>query len=345
MFSALIWSVALVSLLTPPEVAGALFSCSLNPNAAECLRDSSRFRHHYDGIDSFLIENAPNQNETETMKIIEDWIKRETDTNFHLTRKEAIKLRALVQLHNLVQTDGPGRCTLSSSRILQDNDLSLRGSISKLAPGEVPKRRIERLVNYYVTKFVHECDHEQLLKDFDPKSLNFVRKIVGDLIGSRARDELAYQMFNSRSIDPAAYVDQQPLTASNYAKSIKYIRPLRDVGIVYRWLSKLTVANYDSMVTYLKKVKGPDGQSKVDGNMVYKLYKRYLGKPCEQFVERVESTFGSHWALAQSTKLHKANGTEAHLYKNLAYYHGCSAVLHSEEKLVAALKSLISESK
>lgn len=329
-------TLALLDLILP--TSSSLLDCAAGKKVA-CFRDS-KIRKNYDGFDQFLRGFGHSGEPKVIMGVFEDWIRRESVRT--LNSEDAIRLKALVQLHNLAPTDGPGRCNPSTSRILEDNDQALRGALSKLEPGQVPERPIEQLVQYYAEKFIEECDYEKVLHEFDEDSLQFIRTIVGEYVGTRARDELKFPLIQGRVANPSKFIEQQPANAKNYAKTMKGIRPQRDAAIIYRLLAKVSYENFDPMGQYLKKVrKTPNDKAEVDNQKVFKLYRKYIGKPCERFVERVESSFGSKWARAQSAKLHKKQGNEAELDKNLAYFYGCQLILRNEGTLVDELRDIV----
>lgn len=306
-------------------------------------RDSRKLASFYDEIDKDLSENVDGENVAESLALIKKRILIESTQR---SGEYALRLMALRQIHNLEQTDGHGRCTLSSTRILELNDESLRGAISNLRPGEILSRPIERLVNHFVKKFNMKCDHEVLIKRMDPEELEFVKRIVGSYISMRARNQPIKFLFGGRTVSES-WVEEAPSMAYNYANVLSWlgsrgISPKLDAPFIFGWLSKLSKEKQDPLLPYLEKVdKSPDGEPIFD--QADELYKKYVSKPCAQYVETLDSVFGSPWAISQSMKYHKRFDNAKQLYMNLTYYRGCSLILHNEEELFESLKEYILE--
>lgn len=316
---------AITASICPIEVDGFMFGNN--------LRDSTKLRSYYDEIDSFLRDKVPREDINDSMNVVERWAVRESKT--YLNQDRALRLRALLQLKNLLQTDGPGRCSLSTSRILQNNDLSLRGALSKLSPGEIPKRRIERLVNHYALAFIQECDYKEVLKEMNSDSLKLMTNIVGAFLSTRAVDELVCVKLHTCKFDPssAIFLQQHPTVVSNFAKKLENLR-WQDTMVIYKLLSNARRKNSDPSVKYLS------GKRFNLGKNVDIVYREFLRNPCLQYKAKVESSFGNSWALAQSKKLHKRMGTEGSLYENLAYYYGCTFILNKEDDLIEGLEAI-----
>jgi hypothetical protein len=235
--------------------------------------------------------------------------------------REQDVLKALMNIRDLSLIDGLGKCKLSTAKVLQTNDQALDGAISKLPPGKAPKTYIEKILKHYLDLYLKSCHFRERLKDFDPESLETMKKIIGALIGANADANL----FAPKVHNIQKFVESQPIDASFFAD--KHMNSIgsgkMDGKVVKEILEQKQVS---------KDLKWDDKSS------VRKVLQKYLFDPCAEYVSSLESSFGNKWTLAESIKYHEMMGSKDELYKHLAYYHGCQKVQRNKFALVLAVK-------
>lgn len=324
------------------QTNGAFLDCGTGRNW-DCIK-LGKYMKMYDRIDKYLTENVHTEDIDTNMAAIDLWIKAETEHG--VTADQTALLDALYQVYDLSLNDGSDKCTLLTHNNLKNNDRATRGVLRKLKPGEVPERRIERIVYHYAKKHAIECEsyylneYERIIPKITRKIVERVRTFIEDLIVSRLRKHPEYQRkLNLTSIN--RFVREKSIKASEFVESIKAVRGTLDAEIANRWLEKFATENNDPDARFLHKIQFKRNQEPyIDSLKFWLLFKKHLVQPCEEFVGILDPIFKRDLALVKESVKDEPGSLENDFYRDLAYYRVCRTVIQDENNLFKEMKKL-----
>lgn len=290
----------------------------------------NNIRRCYDRINEFLTANVTTDDVEVNMNAIREWhtaMLRDLDSESGILDPHDQKMsKALSQLEALSHNDGPDLCTSSTYAALSNNDKATRGILRKLKPGELPERRIDKIVYHYAMKYAQECS-DYHLQSFKSSYQNIKKEYlfhVKSFIGSILRRHLENKknllgFYDSKNAD--MFMRQKSFKTSQFAKSMRSVKSEGDAEVANRLLSVFAKNRFST---------GLDADEK---GYKIRAYEKLFVKPCENFVENFHDAFSHTPTIINEVEPQNVDPEKAEFYENLAYYHGCNTFLRDQVEL------------
>lgn len=288
---------------------------------------SKRNLQAYGTINDYLIDHLKEDDPEANMRLV---VKL-----FNSTQVVPVESRIIKAIANLTALGGLEVCTKSNLDILIANDQATEGRTRRLFYKKIVPRRIEKLVNHYITKYAKDCQSSHQ-SDFRAQKGRLDAKIE-----ERVRNFT--DSFINQDMD--TYSDKEGLTYGMYTRYIKGAGSgIYDGALMRKKIAAYAREKEDPDEIFLNStIDERKGKKYTNQEKLNDLYKRYLVKPCESYVDALgKDVFES--LDYEDDWYHEIDREDYEFYLTWTRYTLCRWVINEQFWMVSRITAAIVDS-